>query len=161
MGRDNCGSVPHSETWIATLLMGSTPTRSWYIQTVNVSHPHFRSLPSLQLHWYDSLYSEATVNPTLLLGFLPLGGPDHHCANGFYPHSKSTHPICRFVTPPLQNPTKFAGIIDGITPTRRQHRRLAKILQTIQPYRRYRLNTLKRYDHLCIIQTQTMFIPIT
>ena len=29
-------------------------------------------------------HSEVTVNPTLLLGFSPLGGPDHHCVVGIF-----------------------------------------------------------------------------
>ena len=69
--------------------------------------------------------SEATVNQTLLLGFPSLGGSisllgfpqlgdlDRHFADGIF-LSESTHLIYRWVTPPLQNPSKLAGTADRI-----------------------------------------------
>ena len=56
--------------------------------------------------------------PTPLLGFLLLKHPDRHSADGSYPHSESTYPICRWVTPPLQIPTKFSAPLMGFSQLR-------------------------------------------
>jgi len=113
-------------SWIVTLLWGFTPARSRCIQSVDRSHPHFRSIIPYQIHSSidgSNSHSKANMNPIPLLGF-PTRRPNSDigipptqrfgsspcCAS--YRCSKSTHPICRWVTLSLQNPfqiCKYSG----------------------------------------------------
>jgi len=118
----------HSETRVATLLMVPTPLGVG-ISNLSMGHTplqvHTKFTTSLmgfsQLKSNHESNSVARIPQlevqiaTPLMVLAPLGVDVFNLSMGL---------------PPLQNPTKFVGTTDGITPTRIQHCRLFKTFQT-------------------------------
>ena len=94
---------------------GPTLTQSRRIKSIDGSYPHFRSIPSSQFRWWgQNSLSEATVNPTLLLGFPPLGGSTLPLG---FPHSKVRIATLLWVLPPLR--VDASNLSPGRIPTLR------------------------------------------
>ena len=104
---------------------GPTPAWSRCIQTVDGSHPHFRSLPSLQLCWWGEIltrkkpwtqlrsWNSPHSEPNSVVGISPLGGLNRHSVVGLIP-ARSRH--MQFVAgshPHFRSLSKFAGKCSG------------------------------------------------